>query len=348
MQPRIAHRYIAEIRLGGGESVSTSPLEIDWTPAVEWCHFQDVRRGAALLQSTPGRVRVEPHWDEEAGPPYVAAIHVSPWNGDARKPEEIPLKFLTDPVHHAVSGLVEAGRVAEGAKYTWRVCAFEVDAAALDAAVRDPFTVEDACDGEDAMNTVRLRELLRHAVRHGPALRKGVPRDFPVIVSRCVLDEARETATAAGDLEAGGVLLGRPSRNADSGHLILEVTAQVPAHEAIADDASLRFTPQTWQAVSAAIRLRSAGERIVGWWHSHPRKVWPCHGCPAERRARCASNRPFFSGMDVSFHRTAFQAPVNVALLFSFQEGPAPRHDLFGWRQGLVTARPYYILEEST
>jgi proteasome lid subunit RPN8/RPN11 len=251
-------------------------------------------------------------------------------------------------VHHAVGALVEAGRIAEGAKYTWRICAFDADSGNAEPVARDPFTVEEAADADEAVRTCRLRDLLRHAVHHGEARGKGMVRDFPVIISRCVLDEAVGTATAAGELEAGGVLLGRLSRNAGSGDLILAVTAQVPAREAVAEDVSLRFTPQTWQAVHAAIRLRCAGERIVGWWHSHPLKVWPCHGCPAERRVHCPSNRPFFSGMDATFHRTAFQGPLNVALLLSFHEDPLPRHDLFGWRQGLIGARDYYVLEEST
>ena len=50
--------------------------------------------------------------------------------------------------------------------------------------------------------------------------------------------------------------------------------------------------------------------------------------------------------MDVAFHRTAFQAAHNVALLLSFLDGPAPRFDLFGWRRGLVAARGYYTIEE--
>jgi len=348
MQPLIPHRYVAEIQIEGVPPLSTPALEIDWTPAVEWRHFQDVRRGTAPLTSVPGRARIQPRWDEQSGPPYVASIEVSPFDGGAGAALEIPLRFLADPVHHAVGALVDAGRVGEGAKYTWRICAFGADTGDAEVAERDPFTVQEAPDASEALDARRLRDLLRHAVHHGPAPGNGAPHDFPLFLSQRVLDEAAGAATAAGELEAGGVLLGRPSRDADSGDLILAVTAQVPASEAIAEDASLRFTPQTWQAVSAALRLRRANERIVGWWHSHPRKVWVCHGCPAERRAKCPSNRPFFSGMDVSFHRAAFQGPLSVALLLSFHEDPAPRHDVFGWRQGMIAARDYYVAEERT
>lgn len=347
MQPHVPHRYVAEIRLECGPLLGTSPLEIDWIPAVEWSHFQNLRRRTVRLNSVPGRVRIRPQWDG-SGPPYVASIEVAPWDRDTTNPEVIPLHYFADPVRHAVSTLVEAGRIADGEKYTWRVCAFDADTGNAGVAVHDPFWVEEAPEAEEDLGTRRLRDLLRHAMHHGPARARGAPRDLPVFLSRGVLDEAIAAATFAGELEAGGVLLGRLSRSRGAGDLILEVSAQVPASEAVADDASLRFTPRTWQAVDAAIRLRRARERIVGWWHSHPRKVWPCHACTAEQRARCPSNRSFFSGMDAAFHRAAFQAPVNVALLLSFHEDPAPRHDLFGWRQGLVAAREYYVVEEGT
>ena len=350
MQPRIAHRYVAEISLDGAQAITTPALAIDWTPAVEWSHFQEVRRGAASVTSAPGPTLVQPRWNQASGPPYVAALEVSPCNHAAGQPHEVGLEFLADPVRRAVSSLVEAGRVAEGARYTWRVCAFESVPANADATVRDPFTVDEAAETEDTLRTRRLADLLRntehHAAHGGAARADRATAELPVIISRRALAEASGAATAAGELEAGGILLGRLSRNAESSDLIVEITAQVPASEAIADDASLRFTPQTWAAVHAAIRLRRARERIVGWWHSHPQKVWPCHACPPERRAHCPSNRAFFSSMDVAFHRTAFQAPVNVALLFSFHEAPQPRHDLFGWWQGLITARDYYVAEE--
>ena len=163
-----------------------------------------------------------------------------------------------------------------------------------------------------------------------------------------VLREAAAAATAAGMLEAGGILLGKLVRDSGSGDLSIDITAQIPAREAIADDASLRFTADTWRAVHAAISLRRAGEQILGWWHSHPAALWPCGNCPPERRSGCPSNRAFFSSMDAGFHRTAFQGAHNVALLLSFHADPAPRFDLFGWRRGMVSARGYYINEYIT
>ena len=246
-----------------------------------------------------------------------------------------------------MNSLVAEGRVTEGTKYTWRICAFDAEPGDGGASRDGAFTIEEAPEAAEGVSTRRLGDLLRLAVLQGPARDSGTAADFPVFIARPVLDEAATAATAAGDLEAGGVLLGSLSRDEDSGDLVLEVTAQVPAREAVADDASLRFTPATWQAVHAAIALRRANERIIGWYHSHPTKTWPCHACPPARRAECPSNRTFFSGMDVAFHRTAFPGPLNVALLVSFLDEPVPRLDLFGWRQGLIAARDYYVLEKA-
>ncbi|MCC6472404.1 MAG: Mov34/MPN/PAD-1 family protein [Burkholderiales bacterium] len=346
-QPSVGHRYVAEIHAQGKQALDTPALEIDWIPALEWCHFQEVRRGAARLHSVPGLARIEPRWDEHAGPPYVAGLEVRPLDREAARAETLPLVYLLDPVRQAVSELVLAGGVPEGVKYTWRICAYAVDSKPDGERTRAPFCVEEAPVAGAEPHGRCLSALLPRAARHGPARENGAPPEFPVFFARGVLAEAAHAASAAGELETGGVLLGRLSRDAQCGDLILEVSAQVPASEALAEDASLRFTPRTWQAVEAALRLRRAHERIVGWWHSHPRRVWPCHACTPQQRARCPSNRPFFSGMDAGFHRTAFQGPANVALLLSFQEDPAPRRDLFGWRQGMVAAREYYVLEET-
>jgi len=356
MSPSIDHSFVAELRLAGGRRLRTSPLEIDWVPAIECAQFQAVRRGAAGFASLPRPVHIHPHWDTQDGPPYVAAVRAS-LDADLRVPDDkakvtppdaIPLEYFTGPVRQAVSTLVKTGRLTEGQGYTWRICAFPGDTSQARSESTDPFTIEQVAQGDEITNTCRLRALRRCSVRHGLPRARGVPRDFPVFIDQRVLDEAIDVARAAGHLEAGGILLGRLARSSGRSDLVVEVTAQVPAREAIADDASLRFTPRTWQAVLDALRLRRADERVAGWWHSHPRTVWACRNCPAERRASCPLNHTFFSPMDVAFHRTAFLGPMNVALLFSFHADPLPRHDLFGWRQGLVAAREYYVLEHST
>lgn len=189
--------------------------------------------------------------------------------------------------------------------------------------------------------------LLATARPHGPAAIGSERADVPVFFRSEVLREAASQAAAAGELEAGGILLGSLKRDVGAGDLVLQVAAQIPALEAIADHASLRFTPKTWQAVAAAIGRRGAHEQVVGWWHSHPAALWPCSPCPPARRATCRSNRALFSAMDVAFHRAAFQSAHQVALLLSFLGDPAPRCDLFGWNRGRIRPRAYFTIGES-
>ena len=378
MQPRLTHRWVAEILRDGSAPVLTGELSLDWIPALEWAHLQRVRRDAGAPTALPSAARLCPAWDSTAGTPYVTHVNVrfdasgpqpAPAPGassDAEPAQRIPLAYFAGAVQRAVTDMVERGQVGDGDEYQWRICAYPVARAAFastEQADDASFDVVETTDGARLPEVRDLEALLARSVHHGPCDANSAAADLLVLFAPAVLREAAAAATAAGTLETGGVLLGKLARvsqesgqaggqsggqeSARAGELVLQISAQVPAREAIADDASLRFTADTWAAVHAAIRLRRADEQILGWWHSHPAALWLCRNCPPERRAGCASNRAFFSTMDCGFHRTAFQAAHHVALLLSFLDDPAPRFDLFGWRHGLVCARGWHTLEES-
>ena len=340
----LEHRYVAEILREGAEPVTTAELRLDWIPAIEWGHFQRLRKTDAVRGVVPGPARIWPAWDRAAGAPYVSHLNVS-FEQPGKHAEGIPLQFFSNAVQHAVGRLVEDGRIREGDNYHWRICAYRAAHAAAPVPSKEPFQVEEATNGAPVPDVRALSQLLAQAQHHGPRSTDPAHPDITVLFAPKVLREAATTAMAAGTLESGGILLGKLSRDSATRDLALQVTAQIPAREAIADDASLRFTADTWKAVDAAIGLRRASEEIVGWWHSHPAALWPCRNCPPERRAVCTSNRAFFSTMDVAFHRTAFQRAHNIALLLSFHDDPAPRFDLFGWHRGMVCGRGYYTTE---
>ena len=347
MRAQVDHRYVAEILTEAAAPLATVPLdELDWIPAIESAYFQQLRNGVVAPSSTLGEATIRPGWDGAAGAPYVSHLDVAFEAADARS-DPIPLQYFAGPVQAAVSSLVAAGKVEEGQKYRWRVCAYHApQAARATSSHEEPFRVEEAATPAPRPSPRSLPDLLARAHRCGPGPDADSQSDIPVFVAAHVLREAAAHAIAGGGHEAGGILLGRLARDPASGDLLVEVSAQVPAREAIADDASLRFAPQTWKAVNAAIRLRHLDEEIVGWYHSHPVALWPCRNCGPEARAICPSGGAFFSAMDVRFHRTVFQAAHNVALLLSFHADPQPRCDLFGWRRGLVAARGYHTIEE--
>ena len=64
--------------------------------------------------------------------------------------------------------------------------------------------------------------------------------------------------------EVGGFLIGFLAEDG------LNVTHAVPAREAVGSAAQLTFPPEAWTAVLATIEERNQGERLVGWYHSHP------------------------------------------------------------------------------
>ena len=342
-----AMHLAAEIHLPeAGTLLGTLLPYADFNPVREWLHLQSVRRGLASLGDEPAPITLTPRWDETLGPPYVSALRAAA--GDVA--DDIPVDVVAPAVQHAVDALVTAGRIREGARYTWRLQSFGACDGQLlideDESPAAAFAVAILEDEAEALPVRSLADLLGRATPAGNGTEAPASADVPVFLDSRVLAETEAIATAAGERESGGILLGTVARDPTSGALVIEISAQVAAHDAVAEADSLRFTPRTWAAVHQAIRAHGRGLRRLGWWHSHPPAIWACRNCPAERRERCASNVAFFSAMDVEVHRTAFAGAEQVALLMSFHDQPRPRHDLFGWRKGMVLSRSFHILEE--
>lgn len=114
---------------------------------------------------------------------------------------------------------------------------------------------------------------------------------------------------ANSDREVGGVLVGWISPR---GELPL-VTGAIEAVHAEENRAHLTFTHDTWEHVHRELELRGRGERIVGWYHSHP-----AFGI-------------FLSEQDQFVHRSFFSDPTQVALVVD----PLKRTEgLFAWQDG--------------
>jgi proteasome lid subunit RPN8/RPN11 len=308
-------------------------------PVVECAHLSAIREGRLPFTVAPGPAVIEPLWDASRGPPYVSRVEVSFAHPEGELAYQVPVHVLREAVQDALAPFVDGVRLKLGDPFHYWVTAYPVSGATTGSA--DGLALETVAEAHPPA-LQPMAGLLAAAERHG-----GVSwhdTDLPIFIPERVLEEAVAAATDAGEREAAGVLLGRFARDPEAGTVYLNVTAQVPAREAVADEASFTFTGSTWAAVSAALALRGAGERIVGWHHSHPRSVWPCAGCecPPERRPTCPSRHPFFSPKDVHLHRTVFQSAFNVALVVSFQADPRPRLDLFGWRWHGVAPRGFY------
>ncbi len=188
-----------------------------------------------------------------------------------------------------------------------------------------------------------LESWLRGARRCGDPAASDA--DMPVFIPARVIAEAKQLARQAGDVEWGGVLLGRLYRDTASPEIFCQVTALIPAQHTLATPTRLTFTAATWAAARAAIDLRSEVEVVAGFLHKHP---WWCRDCPALNRQDCPLRKPFFSRDDVALMRAMFARPFSIAVLLTDLGEADLRCDLFGWRDGLVTARGYHMFGDVT
>ena len=101
----------------------------------------------------------------------------------------------------------------------------------------------------------------------------------------------------------------------------------------------LTFTAESWTAVQAALDLRRKAEMMLGWWHSHPSRVW-CQKCPVEKQKVCPLAMDFFSEHDRQLHRTVFPRAYSVALVVNDSVNGLS-YSLFGWREGVVASRGF-------
>jgi proteasome lid subunit RPN8/RPN11 len=99
-------------------------------------------------------------------------------------------------------------------------------------------------------------------------------RPFRVFISepayQAMWGHARETL-AEGDTirEVGGILVGLVYR--DEAGPYLEVKAAIAAEHTRSEGTEVAFTPETWAQVNRVKDSRYPEDRIVGWYHTHPR-----------------------------------------------------------------------------
>ena len=231
---------------------------------------------------------IDPVWHDNPGPPYVRGVRVSVPCGECEvETIQVPTTYFRAAAVAASKQLVAAGRLQEGETFRYAVCAY-------------PAT-ESRSRGEPAPGLVveRLEEPVPLGAESlGKFLARGVPygelhdEDAPVFIPESVLREV--VALSHGVCgETGGILVGHLHRDESRPEVFLEITAQIPAAHAQPELSQLTFTPRTWSAADAAVRLRNKNELCVGWWHSHPARQW-CDECPEEKRTTCRMTGEFF------------------------------------------------------
>jgi hypothetical protein len=339
MSLRTQHRYVAEASDRDGRRLGELVLEPDFTPAAEWSYLQGVRLGAFPALAHHGPYVVEPVHDDTSGQPYIAGIRMAFEAADpAYEAPLIPWSYFQQCVEDSSKQLVADGALRLGETFVYRICAFPapgdeappipVSENAVDHASA-PLLLEQAALAPQIAGAQRMCEQAWNTA------------DIPVTVQPAVLEQANELAHAAGERESGGILVGHVRRDTASSEIYAEITAQIPATHAHAGPTHLRFTEQTWSAVSDALALRGRDEIWLGWHHYHP---FFCRRCDAAQRRHCVLSRPFFSREDCELHRTVFDAAFSVALLLTDIGEGSLSCDWFGWRGGRIAPRGCYLL----
>ena len=348
------YTFYATLETRSGELLSEERLDVDWHPALEWARFDACVRRTGQSRppaagSGPGHgATIRPVWSAAFSPPYVRGFAICEPAHDGEC-VEFPLTYFAGAVTKASQRLVEAGTLKAGQRFDYRVYALP-DVSDRDAIGPSCEIVAD--DTFPAIHTEDAASLLRGAQKYSPlqtsngASAQSTSADSTplILIPRQVLAEATALAREADDVETGGVLVGRICRDV-GGRICYRITALIPALHTQATRDSLRFTPETWVSVDAAIRLRNLGETAMGWIHSHP---WFCRHCPPERRSLCAFSRPLFSQADRALHREVFLKPWNVAVLLSFLGEQEPSYDVFAWNGGQIEAAEFYVLPDDS
>ncbi len=337
---RSEYRYVVTLyRAADGLVLGQTPVLVDWRAAWHWAAFEGFRRGLFREVVPPGQAVAEPIWHPKAREPYVAGFSLSIASDGAGSPPvraDFTLDYFKRPAITMSGYYVEKGWLREGEKFLFEVTAFACKSEAVSTPAPEGLTVEEVREPLPLREGL-LADFARQSVRSEPLgcqPREGLPHVF---IPQHVLDEAADLTRAAGEAETAGVLIGHLVRETSGPpEVFVQVTSQIHARHAIGRPTQLTFTPETWEAVHAALELRGRGELWVGWWHSHPRAVFE------ELEGEAVA---FMSAHDCHIHREYFPRAYSIALVVTVVPRPGElNYTLFGWWRGVIVARGFNIL----
>ena len=337
------YRWFIELHRLDGEHLTRQPIVPDWETVKQWAEFCSLRRMPDdPLHLGVQAVQVEPCFDPDLGAPYVLGLRAITSRAGTMISFVIPLTYFQRFAEILSVDLVVQGQLTVGEKFHYMLYAYPVE----DVVAADPskpmLSVHPTPQLLDVTDS-SLDDLLSDSLPQGP----GQQDLMPVFIHRHVLTETVQQLRASGQVETGGLLLGRLHRDKTASELFLEVTAQIPVEHAKQELTRLTFTPDTWAAADRAMADRSRGEMYVGWWHTHPVGHWrkeeskPTTGNRDHRR-----HVDFFSAEDGALHQTVFPRAYSVAVVLSDigKEGSDLSVAMFGWHQGILVSRGFHVL----
>jgi hypothetical protein len=337
-----SYHYIFNLYKADGTPLGDREVEIDWEPALEWCHLLGIRRGKLPPFFNIGTYDIEPIWHSEYKEPYMAGFRAIIL-GDSDCASfftDFPLSYFAAYARKALQFYVINGALAQNESFRYSMSAFPCEPThSKDMQNPGDFTVQEV-PRPLPLGEKSLHYLLSSSVPFG----KENDSDIPVFIPQNVLHEAGSRTQEAGAKEVGGILIGYLHRESDSTEIMAEATAEIPAEYSLSDLCSLSFTHDTWTAVSAAIDLRNRDEIMLGWWHSHSYMKETCQNCKRIEDKSCDFTAVYMSDKDCALHRTAFYRAFTFALVFGDTPCAGLNYGLFGWRHGRIQQRAFHIL----
>jgi hypothetical protein len=335
-------RFAVVIFNEDGANVGTIPVVHDFEPTNEWARFFLQRKGHLGVDGNGCASTLIPIFDPKLGEPYCRGYRIEVARpGGTHVAVDFPNTHLREYSAAVASRFVEQKKLREGEIFSYVVVAYPAPRELSRTAGLKVTNTSPSLPAQDAV----LEDFLARAMPSGVIDNE----DMPVFVSRRMLDEAATQTHAEAGTETGGILIGKLWRDEAAAEIFVEVTAQIPAEHTNGSNVKLTFTPQTWAAADAAVRLRRQGEIYLGYWHSHPVREW-CRtkACTLEAQKNCYLAKDFFSADDEAVMRAAFSRAYNIAIVANDTAFTDLTFSMFGNRKGNTQPRGFYVLEENT
>jgi hypothetical protein len=341
--PTFPYRFALTLFGEDGNNIGTALVQCDWEPVHEWTRLYFQRKGELPpdLGEDDG-ASVLPVWGTKYGEPYCRGFRVQIARpGHEPVGRDFPNTYFKEFAETVASGFIEQNKLRDGEVFTYIVVAHP--AAPEPPAAVAGLRMTNASPGlpmqEGSIETFLAR-----------ARPEGVvdADDLPVFVSAQVLEQAAAQTHAHEGTETGSILIGKLWRDLSAAEIFVEVTAQIPAEHTSGSNVKLTFTPETWTAAEAALRLRRCGEVYLGYFHSHPVREWcKSRACTPEAQKKCSLARDFFSADDKAVMRAAFPRAYSIAIVANDTAFDLS-FSMFGNRRGVTQPRGFYILEDSS
>lgn len=147
---------------------------------------------------------------------------------------------------------------------------------------------------------------------------------FQVVIARSVLEDIHDHGRSQPEVEVCGVLVGNVYRDQSGPYLHIE--ANIRGNNAAGKAAQVTFTAETWSHIQEVMEEEHEGDRIVGWYHTHP------------------GFGIFLSDMDLFIQNNFFGESWQVAFVY---DSKSNEEGLFLRKDG-QTVREKFLVDEET